>query len=77
MGYIIRILNNPFMVAFIWIVIGILVNTAPPHLPSTSGQFGVGFLLHDWAQYIISVAFWPLSFVHPALTTGKWTQSGF
>jgi hypothetical protein len=54
----------------IYILIGVFVNTASPHLPTTSGGIS---LLHSWVQYIISVLFWPLSFWHPAFTVGKWS----
>ncbi|MGO9505087.1 MAG: hypothetical protein ACLPUO_26745 [Streptosporangiaceae bacterium] len=54
----------------IYILIGVLVNTAAPHLPTTAGSLAA---LHSWAQYIISVLFWPLSFWGPTFTVGKWT----
>ena len=52
-----------------YILIGVFVNTASPHLPTTT--FSV-LSLHSWVQYFISVLFWPLSFWHPAFTVGKW-----
>ena len=54
----------------IYILIGVFVNTAPPHLPVTSGNIS---LLHSWVQYAISVLLWPLSFWHPHFTVGKWS----
>jgi hypothetical protein len=54
----------------VYILIGVFVNTAPPHLPSTAGGLGS---LHSWVQYVISVLFWPLSFWSPSFTVGKWT----
>jgi hypothetical protein len=53
----------------VYILIGVLVNTASPHLPSTSGGIAS---LHSWVQYAISVMFWPLSFWNPNFTVGKW-----
>ncbi len=54
----------------VYILIGVFVNTAPPHLPSTAGGLAS---LHSWVQYVISVLFWPLSFWSPSFTVGKWT----
>lgn len=54
----------------IYILIGIFLNTASPHLPTTAGNLAS---LHSWAQYFISVLFWPLSFWTPTFTVGKWT----
>jgi hypothetical protein len=53
----------------VYILVGVFVNTAAPHLPSTAG--GVESL-HSWVQYAISVMFWPLSFWNPNFTVGKW-----
>jgi hypothetical protein len=50
-------------------LVGVFVNTAPPHLPTTPGSLGS---LHSWVQYAISVMFWPLSFWTPSFTVGKW-----
>ena len=55
----------------VYILIGVFVNTASPHIPSTSALGGN--FLHSWAQYLISVLFWPLSLWHPSFTVGKWT----
>jgi len=52
-----------------YILIGVFVNTASPHLPTTT--FSV-LSLHSWVQFAISVLFWPLSFWHPSFTVGKW-----
>jgi hypothetical protein len=54
----------------LYILIGVFFNTAPPHLPATSGNLAS---LHSWVQYIISVLFWPLSLWAPTFTVGKWT----
>jgi hypothetical protein len=56
----------------IYIIIGIGVNTAPPHYPTFSGQFSWPVELHSLMQYIISVGLWPVSFWHPEFTSGKW-----
>ena len=54
----------------LYILIGVFLNTAPPHLPATSGNLAS---LHSWVQYFISVLFWPLSLWTPTFTVGKWT----
>ena len=53
----------------VYILIGVFVNTASPHLPGSPATVGG---LHSWVQYIISVLFWPLSFWTPTFTVGKW-----
>jgi hypothetical protein len=53
----------------VYILIGVFVNTAPPHLPSTSAGIAS---LHSWVQYGISVMLWPLSLWSPTFTVGKW-----
>jgi hypothetical protein len=53
----------------VYILIGVFVNTAPPHLPSTADGIAS---LHSWVQYAISVMLWPLSFWNPNFTVGKW-----
>ncbi len=54
----------------VYILIGVVLNTAAPHVPTTPNN---GSTLHSWAQYIISVLFWPLSLWHPTFILGKWT----
>jgi hypothetical protein len=54
----------------LYILIGVFFNTASPHLPATPSTAGD---LHSWAQYLISILFWPLSLWHPTFTLGKWT----
>ena len=53
----------------VYILIGVFLNTAPPHLPTTPGSLSS---LHSWVQYFISVLFWPLSFWTPTFSVGKW-----
>jgi hypothetical protein len=53
----------------VYILIGVFFNTAPPHLPTASGN------LHGWVQYFLSVLFWPLSFWTPTFNVGKWVPS--
>jgi hypothetical protein len=55
----------------IYILIGVFLNTAAPHVPATPNSFNA---LHSWGQYILSVLFWPLSLWHPTFTVGKWTS---
>lgn len=71
MKYVRTLFSVNGLIVAIYILIGVFVNTAPPHIPSTS-TVGTSFL-HNWAQYAISVMFWPLSLWHPAFTVGKWT----
>ena len=58
------------LLVVVYILIGVFVNTAPPHLPTAA--FSVA-ALHSWVQYAISILFWPLSLWHPTFTVGKWT----
>jgi hypothetical protein len=67
--YVKALFSAKGMVIAIYVVIGVFVNTASPHLPTTSFT---GAALHSWVQYIISVLFWPLGFWHPAFNVGKW-----
>jgi hypothetical protein len=57
-----------FLVA-IYILIGVFLNTAAPHLPTSPSSAST---LHSWGQYVISVLFWPLGLWHPTFTLGKW-----
>lgn len=70
-NYVRAIFSVNGLIVAVYILIGVFVNTAPPHIPSTS-DLG-GSFLHSWAQYAISVLFWPLSLWHPSFTVGKWT----
>lgn len=54
----------------VYILVGVFLNTAPPHLPTTPSSVSS---VHSWAQYLISVFFWPLGLWHPTFTLGKWT----
>ena len=40
----------------LYILIGIFVNTAPPHVPAIAATAAS---LHSWIQYLISIFFWP------------------
>jgi hypothetical protein len=53
----------------IYILIGVFVNTAPPHVPAARANL---VALHSWVQYFISILFWPLSFWTPSFTVGQW-----
>ncbi len=57
------------LVIAVYILVGVFVNTEPPHLPTAAFTVGA---LHSWAQYFISILFWPLSLWHPTFTVGKW-----
>jgi hypothetical protein len=54
----------------VYILIGVFVNTAAPHLPASPAN-AAG--IHSWIQYFISVFFWPLGLWQPIFTFGKWT----
>ena len=54
----------------LYILIGVFVNTASPHLPATPNSVSS---LHSWVQWIISILFWPLALWKPTFTLGQWT----
>jgi hypothetical protein len=54
----------------IYLLVGVFVNTAPPHIPAAALTTGA---LHSWVQYFISIFFWPLTFWNPNFTVGLWT----
>jgi hypothetical protein len=54
----------------VYIVVGIFLNTASPHLPTAPSSVAS---IHSWIQWAISVSFWPLGLWHPTFTLGKWT----
>ena len=69
MGFLKTLFSARGLLIAVYILIGVFVNTASPHLPATAGNLTS---LHSWAQYIVSVLFWPLGFWHPTFTVGKW-----
>ena len=73
MDFVFGILRSTWLKVFIYIIIGIGVNTTAPHYPQFSQGFGPSVLLHSFTQYVISVMLWPLSFWGPTFTVGKWT----
>jgi hypothetical protein len=69
MGFIRALFSKTGLFIVIYIIIGLFVNTASPHVPS----FGANLTsLHSWVQYLISIFFWPLSFWTPSFTVGEW-----
>jgi hypothetical protein len=70
MSFIKALFSSTGLLIALYILVGVFVNTAAPHLPTTPGSLGS---LHSWVQYAISVLFWPLSFWTPNFTVGKWT----
>lgn len=67
-----QILFSPIMlIMFVYILLGIFTNTAPPHLPQ--GGSDIGADAHSWIQYSISILGWPLGHWNPTFTFGKWT----
>ena len=72
-AYIVVLFTRFGLFIAIYILIGVFYNTAPPHIPAIAGSLAS---LHSWVQYFISVFFWPLNFLQPTFTVGKWTFAG-
>jgi hypothetical protein len=70
MAFLRALFSTTGLLIAVYILIGVFVNTAPPHLPTAAANLSS---LHSWVQYAISVLAWPLSFWHPNFTVGKWT----
>lgn len=70
MSFLKTLFSTTGLLIAVYILIGVFLNTASPHLPTAAGSLTS---LHSWVQYVISVLFWPLSFWHPNFTVGKWT----
>jgi hypothetical protein len=68
-GFVSALFSRTGLLIAIYIVIGVFVNTAPPHVPTGGANL---LSLHSWVQYFISVLFWPLSFWTPSFTVAKW-----
>jgi hypothetical protein len=68
-GFIRALFSKTGIFIVIYILIGVFVNTAPPHVPTAGANLNS---LHSWVQYLISILFWPLSFWTPSFTVGKW-----
>jgi hypothetical protein len=68
-GFLKTLFSTTGLLVAVYILIGVFLNTAAPHLPATAGSLSS---VHSWVQYAISVLFWPLSFWHPTFTVGKW-----
>ena len=69
MNFVRTLFSRTGIFIVIYILIGVFLNTASPHLPVTASN---ATSLHSWVQYAISIFFWPLSFWHPHFTVGKW-----
>ena len=69
MAFLKSLFSTTGILIAIYVLIGIFVNTAPPHVPGSPATVAG---LHSWAQYAISILFWPLSLWHPTFTVGKW-----
>lgn len=75
MDYVKALFSVRGLVIVVYVLIGIFVNTASPHLPHAAFNLAA---LHSWVQYFISIFFWPLGFWHPTFSVGKWPAgSGF
>jgi hypothetical protein len=69
MDYVKALFSTKGIVIVIYILVGVFVNTASPHLPAAAFSLAA---LHSWIQYFISILFWPLSFWHPPFSVAKW-----
>ena len=56
----------------VYLIIGVMTNTASPHVPTFNGN-NFSTSLHSFVQYGISVFFWPFHLWQGGFTTGKWT----
>lgn len=70
MGFLNTLFSRRGLLIALYILIGVFLNTAAPHLPASPSSASS---LHSWGQYVISVLFWPLGLWHPTFTLGKWT----
>lgn len=69
MDYVKALFSTKGLIIVGYVLIGVFVNTASPHLPAAAFNLAA---LHSWIQYFISILFWPLSFWHPAFNVSKW-----
>jgi hypothetical protein len=69
MDYVKALFSAKGLVIVIYVLVGVFVNTSPPHLPTAAFSLAA---LHSWIQYFISILLWPLSFWHPTFSVGKW-----
>jgi len=69
MGFVSALFSRTGLLIAIYIVIGVFVNTAPPHVPTGGANL---LSLHSWVQYFISILAWPLSFWQPIFNVGRW-----
>jgi hypothetical protein len=69
LGFLRVLFSRTGLLIMIYLIIGVFVNTATPHIPTTSTDVSV---LHSWVQYFVSVMLWPLSFWKPTFTVGQW-----
>ncbi len=73
MKFLSTLFSSTGVLIAIYVLIGVFANTMSPHVPEGALS---ATLLHSWVQYIISIAFWPLSYWHPTFTVGQWTPTG-
>ena len=69
MDYVKALFSTKGLVIVVYILIGVFVNTSPPHLPTAAFNTAA---LHSWVQYFISILLWPLSFWHPIFSISHW-----
>lgn len=71
LNFVRTLFSTTGLLIVIYIIVGVFVNTASPHVPVAAGNIS---LLHSWVQYLVSVFLWPLSFWKPTFTVGKWQK---
>jgi len=70
MGFLGTLFSKTGLLIVVYILIGVFVNTAAPHLPPLTFSLAS---FHSWIQYFISILFWPLSYWKPIFTVGPWS----
>ena len=69
MDYVKTLFSAKGLFIVIYLLVGVFVKTAPPHLPTAAFSLAA---LHSWIQYFISVLLWALSFWHVPLSVAQW-----
>ena len=69
MDFLNALFSKKGLLIALYIMLGVFLNTASPHLPTTPSSVSS---LHSWVQWVISILFWPLGLWQPSFTPGKW-----
>ena len=70
-GFFKTLFSSVGLAIAVYLLIGVMSNTASPHVPHFNGN-NFGTSLHSLIQYGVSVIFWPLGHWQGGFTTGKW-----